>query len=346
MSAGRKALKGIGIVLLTVLAVVVFAVLSLFVLRGFANLERVSYDGNNASGNPYIVDDTLVAAHRAGRKLAPENTLAAFSRCFDLMEQQGYSIDTLEFDLQLTKDGYLVLLHDDTLDRTSNCRDLDGWGKNSKVKDHTLAELKTLEMWHDYDGTDFDKSQARICTLDEVFDYVIHTKGYTHMSYIIEIKDSGSLGEKAMDKLYETMVGYGVLDQVVVGTFQDNVTKYIDKEYADKGVIRSASIKEVLAFYFAFCFNVDLSKKDLGYRVLQIPSSQFVVVDLGKKPFIDYAHHYGIAVQYWTINKDKEMKRLMDNGADMIISDYPDKVNQVAKEQAAQADLPLFAVAN
>ena len=149
-----------------------------------------------------------------------------------------------------------------------------------------------------------------------------------------------------MDKLYETMVDYGVLDQVVVGTFQDNVTKYIDKEYADKGVIRSASIKEVLAFYFAFCFNVDMSKKDLGYRVLQIPSSQFVVVDLGKKAFIDYAHHYGIAVQYWTINKEKEMKRLMDNGADMIISDYPDKVNQVAKEQAAQANLPLFAVAN
>ncbi|MBO4535167.1 MAG: hypothetical protein J5755_04455 [Clostridia bacterium] len=335
MSAGRKALKGIGITLLVLLAIVVFAVLCLFALRGAANIERVSYDGTNPTGNPYIVNSTMISAHRAGRKLAPENTLAAFSRCFALMEEQHYTIDTLEFDLQMTSDGELVLLHDDTLDRTSNCRDLEGWGKKSKVKDHTLAELKTLEMWHDYDGNDFLESEARICTLQEVFDYVIDTKGYTDMTYIIEIKDDGKLGEQAMDKLYEIMAHYGVVNQVVVGTFNDNVTKYIDKEYASKGVIRSASIKEVLAFYFSFCFKLDVSKQNLGYRVLQIPSDQYVVFDLGKKAIIDYAHHYGIALQYWTINEEKEMKRLMENGADMIMSDYPDRVNKVALELAA-----------
>ena len=335
MSAGRKALKGICITLLVLLAVVVFAALCLFVLRGFANLERVSYDGTNSTGNPYIVNDTMISAHRAGRKLAPENTLAAFSKCFALMEGQGYTIDTLEFDLQMTKDGELVLLHDDTLDRTSNCRDLAGWGKKSKVKDHTLAELKTLEMWHDYDGIDFLESEARICTLQEVFDYVIDTKGYTDMTYIIEIKDSGKLGEQAMDKLYDIMVQYGVVNQVIVGTFNDNVTKYIDKEYTDRGVIRSASIAEVLKFYFSFCFKLDLSKQDLGYRVLQIPSKQYVLFDLGKKSIIDYAHHYGIATQFWTINDEKEIKRLMQNGADMIMSDYPDRVNKVALELAA-----------
>lgn len=335
MSAGKKVLKGIGIFLLVVLIVVVFAGLSLFVLRGFANIKRVDYDGSNPSGNPYIVETTMISAHRAGRKLAPENTLAAFSRCFALMEEQGYTIDTLEFDLQMTKDGKLVLLHDDTLDRTSNCVDLEGWGKNSKVKDHSLAELKTLEMWHDYDGNDFLPEEARICTLEEVFDYVINEKGYTDMSFIIEIKDDGALGERAMDELYRIMAERNVVKQVVVGTFNANVTKYIDTNYATKGVIRSASIMEVLAFYFSFCFNVDLSKKDIGYKVLQIPADQYVVFDLGKKPIIDYAHHYGIAVQYWTINEEEKIRTLMENGADMIISDYPDRVNKVAQALAA-----------
>ena len=49
-----------------------------------------------------------------------------------------------------------------------------------------LEELKTLEMWHDYDGTDFEEGKARICTLEEVFDYVITEKGHVDMRYIIE----------------------------------------------------------------------------------------------------------------------------------------------------------------
>ncbi len=326
----KKFLKITGIVLLSVIALAVLLVLVMFLLRGLSNIARVDEKDIMPSDNPYIVEGTLISAHRAGRKLAPENTIAAFSRCFALMEENNYEIDTLEFDLQLTSDGYLVLLHDGTLDRTSNCTSLEGFGKDSKVIDHTLAELKTLEMWHDYDGDDFSREEARICTLQEVFDYVLLTKGYADMSFIIEIKDGGETGEKAMDELYRVMTVYDVVEQVVVGTFQDNVTLYIDAKYTDKGVIRSASIKEVLSFYFAFTFNTNLSEKGVGYKVLQIPTDDYVLFDFGKKSIIDYAHCHGIAVQFWTINDAKEIKELMEIGADTIMTDYPDVANQVA----------------
>ena len=325
----KKGLKIFLVVFGAIFGLIILALIFLFALRGFANISRVDKKDILPSDNPYILEnDTYISAHRAGRKLAPENTISAFSRCFSLMESKGYAVDILEFDLQLTKDGYLVLLHDDTLDRTSNCEEVEGFGKDSKVVDHTLAELQTLEMWHDYDGDDFDKAEARICTVTEVFDYVI-AKGYTDMKYVVEIKDSGENGERATDILYSTLVQYNLLDKTIVGTFNDNVTKYIDKVYTQKGMIRSASIMEVLKFYFDFSFNVDLTDKLPAFRVLQIPTDDYVIIDFGKEAFIDYAHKYGVAVQYWTINDADEMEALIKMGADTVMTDYPDVANEV-----------------
>ena len=278
-------------VVAVIVAIPILAMTFMFALRGFANIPRVKESEIPASNNAYIVSETLMSAHRAGRKTAPENTMAAFSKCIDIMETEGYVIDILEFDLQLTKDERLVLLHDDTLDRTSNCEEVEGFGKDSKVIDHTLEELKTLEMWHDYDGTDFEEGKA-----------------------------------------YEIMVNYDVLDKVIVGTFQKNVTAYIDKEYSSRGVTRSASIMEVVEFYFAFCFNADLAKKNVGYSVLQIPTDAYIFVDLGKKSVIDYAHKYGIAVQFWTINDPEEIEQLIRDGADAIMTDYPDTACAIAEK--------------
>ena len=318
-------------VLISILAVVVFAVSFLFILRGAANIARVDADAIPPSDNVHIVAESLISAHRAGRRLAPENTIAAFARCFDLMEQEGYTIDNLEFDLQLTKDEHLVLLHDDTLDRTSNCEDLPAFGRRSRVADHTLAELRTLEMWHDYDGTGFNPDEARICTLEEVFDYIAG-RGYTQMRYTIEIKDSDERGQRATDKLYQILLSRGLLESTIVGTFNGDVTQYIDEKYCPLGMVRSASIAEVVDLYFDFCFNVDLSDDLPAYRVLQIPTDDYVLFDFGKQSFIDYVHYYGIAVQFWTVNDQDKIERLMRMGADSIITDYPDRANQAKQK--------------
>lgn len=152
----------------------------------------------------------------------------------------------------------------------------------------------------------------------------IRTKGDLH--YIIEIKDGGDRGKKATDLLHQTLIDLDLIDRVVVGTFKMDITRYMDEAYDD--FTRSAGMDEVFAFYFDFLYNVDLNKKDLGFEVMQIP---YVIagVNLGTQAFIDYAHHYGIALQYWTINEREDIIRLIDRGADCIITDNPELCDEI-----------------
>lgn len=344
----NKHIKGLIIALIVLAAIGVLlasAALSTYIPRGY----RPDYASAAVADNPHIVYDgttnadgtykTLVCAHRAGRTLAPENTIAAFAKCFDNMAEFGYAFDTLEFDLHLTKDGYLILLHDDTLDRTSDCTQKGE--KKVYPKDKTLAELKTYNMgynfqdpeqpgtypYRDLSDAELDAAHCRICTLEEVLDYInARLAAGQKMNYIIEIKDDGERGKEATDKLYRTMLDYDILDKVIVGTFHQTITGYIDEAYHNrtdgKNIIRSASIKEVLGFYVSMILNLDLGKQNVGYSVLQIPYRDFVI-NLGKPAIIEYAHAFGIAVQYWTINNAADMQYLAEAGADTIMTDDP-----------------------
>ena len=85
------------------------------------------------------------------------------------------------------------------------------------------------------------------------------------MYYIIEIKDEGELGNKAMDLLYKELVYFDIVDKVIVGTFNKSVSDYIDMKYPM--ITRSAGIAEVLEFYYCSIFNVDLSKRILNISI-------------------------------------------------------------------------------
>lgn len=296
------------------------------VSSGIPRVEDItSYNGDN----PYIVFDerTQISAHRAGGDLAPEETMAAFKLC---MTATDYVVDIVEFDLHLTADDKLVLLHDHELDRTSDSERV--FGKSGvKVSDKTLAELKQLNMGANFkdpygrypyrglDNSDPLLDDVRILSLNEVIEYLQSVRG-NDLQYIIEIKDGDDRGRRSMDILYETMVRYEILDNTIVGTFKGEISKYIDEKYPD--VVRSAGIAEVLDFYYAYLYNVDLSKRNVKYSVLQIPYKDFVI-NLGKPSIIDYAHKYDIAVQYWTINDATQIRELQQAGADAIMTDNP-----------------------
>jgi glycerophosphoryl diester phosphodiesterase len=193
--------------------------------------------------------------------------------------------------------------------------------------------------YRDLSDAELDAAYCRICTLKEVLDFVnLHLDGRP-MNYIIEIKDSGDRGKTATDILYKTMLEYDILDKVIVGTFNQDITAYIDEVYQNradgKNIIRSASISEVLSFYFSMMFNVDLSKQNIGYSVLQIPYRDFVI-NLGKPAIIEYAHSFGIAVQYWTINKEEDMRYLAESGADTIMTDNPVLLYRTIKTPAKE----------
>lgn len=329
--AKRIALPIVGVLLF----VFVLNMLILPLTGGYNRVNPVTeYNGDNQ----YITlggDDIMLSAHRAGGGLAPEETLAAFELCM-----ASTNVDIVEFDLHLTSDGHLALMHDHEVDRTSDGPIVFG-KKGVKIQDKTLKELKELNFGYNFQdpktnkytyrnkGVNLDK--VRILTLDEILTYLEKERPGKTLNYIIEIKDKGSVGKRAMDELYKAMKKHDILDRTIVGTFNGDISDYIDKTYSDKGVKRSAGILEVLNFYFAFLWGVKQNPDKLGYDVLQIPMGLDGFYDFSTKAFIDYAHSLGIAVQYWTINEAEDMEKLQANGADAIMTDDPELAQEVLR---------------
>lgn len=317
-------------------ALILVFMLNIIILPLTGSYQRVNFAGEDNHGNQYIKfggNNTMISAHRAGGDLEPEETMAAFKLCM-----QAEYVDILEFDLHLTKDGYLVLMHDHEVDRTSNGPKVFG-KKGVKIQDKTLEELKQLNFGYNFKDEDgnykyreegADLTDVRILALDEILTYLEGNdeKGIEgvrpdgDLNYIIEIKDNGAVGKKAMDMLYAAMKKYDIIDRTIVGTFQGDITKYIDDKYSDE-VKRSAGILEVLNFYYAFLWGVKQNPDKLGYDVLQIPMGLNGFFDFSTVAFIDYAHSLGIAVQYWTINNREDIIKLAHNGADAIMTDNP-----------------------
>ena len=187
-----------------------------------------SYDTNN----PFITGSTQISAHRSGGGIAPEETLMAFRNC---VENPEISIDVLEFDLHITADEQLVLLHDDTLDRTSDSVEVFG-ETDVRPENKTLAELKLLNMGAKfidsdgnmpYSGLEVVPDALRILSLPEVLDYLT---GVGEFHYIIEVKNDGELGRRAVDILYDELATRGLLERTAFGTFSDEIAAYVKRE--------------------------------------------------------------------------------------------------------------------
>ncbi len=282
--------------------------------------------------NSYITEkNALVSAHRSGKDIAPENTMAAFQHC---IETEDFNVDIYEFDLHITADGKLILLHDDTLDRTTNSAE--HFGKEGvKPSEKTYEELRELNFGENFENAQGEypyrslrgediPDELRAVLLEDVLDYLEGNGGF---QYIIEIKDSGENGKRACDELYRILKEKDLLEDVVFGTFNPEVTAYADENYPD--MLRSASISEVLSFYLLASYGIDVDNDFFKYEALQIPTGYAPVLYLDTARIINYAHRHNIAVQYWTINEAEEVEHLNSIGADCIMSDSPDMAYDV-----------------
>lgn len=314
---------------MTILAViaVIYALLIIHA-RWRSNPSRIkTYD----TDNPFIVSNSLIVGHRMGGGDAPEESLMALEMCLD-----GDNVpDILEMDLHITKDNRLVLLHDDTLDRTTDS--LYVFGKEGlRPEELTLEELKKLNIgvsfvdkdgntpYRDLHGDDVPDS-IRILTLEEFLDY---SKARGNFSYIIEIKNGGDDGKRALDILYSTLKERNLLERVIFGTFKNEITEYASSSYPD--LIRSASIKEVVEFYIAAL----LGKKNYEppVKVLQVFYGEKYFkfgINLATARVINYAHSHNMAIQYWTVNEERDMEYLFSVGADGVMTDYVEKAFEV-----------------
>ena len=319
----RKAKKALIIALCIILALAILAGTLFWAVTRDTKAKPI--ETANAANNLITpLGTTMLSGHRAGGGIAPENTMAALKNC---VENGAYALDVFEFDIHLTSDDIPILLHDSTLDRTSNAVEHFGY-EGVRPENHTLAELKALNMGAKFktdDGTspyadlasDEVPEDLRITTLDEALSY-LESSGNYH--YIIEVKNAGERGYKAADILYETLVKYGCLERTVVGTFHNEITAYVDETYPD--LPRSAGFNEAIRFYLYAFFNLPAKKGTFPFVALQIPTDDYTV-NLGTSRVINYAHKLDIAVQYWTINDPEEMAKLQAIGADCIMTDVP-----------------------
>ena len=325
-----KRIAGAIVKILAVILAIAVVVIVIPSLIGKVSAGKTADESNIT--NPYITGDkALVSAHRSGKDIAPENTMAAFQYC---IENENFNVDIYEFDLHITKDGKLILLHDSTLDRTTNSLEVFG-EEEVKPSEKNYEELRQLNFGENFETPEGEfpykglkaeeiPDDLRAVLLEDVLDYIESNGKY---DYIIEIKDSGDLGFKATDELYRVLNERSLLERVIVGTFNGEVTEYIDENYPD--MMRSSGIGETAVFYFAAAFGIDLNDDFYKFEALQIPYHGYYVFNLGSERLINYAHRHNIAVQYWTVNDEEDVEELNSKGADCIMSDAPDMAYEV-----------------
>ena len=253
----------------------------------------------------------LVFAHQGGAWLRPANTLAAFHRAVEL------GADVIDTDLRMTRDGVLVLLHDARVEAST-----DGAGA---VAELNLAQIKRLDAGYRFstDGgatTPWRGKGLEVPTLDEAL------AAFPDRRFGIEIKDGEPL---AMARsLCATLRRHNAALQVLASSFSQ---AHIDALRAScPEVATSASATETRNFYLLNALGL-AALASPAYQSLQVPP-RFGALTMASAGFLAGAHARGIAVQYWTVNDEADLRTLIRLGADGINSDTPDRVLGLLKQ--------------
>ena len=231
-----------------------------------------------------------IFAHRGASGYAPENTLEAFALAAD-MGAHG-----VELDVHICRSGELVVTHDEWVNRVS---DGTGW-----VKDLTLAELKALR----FNRTHPEYENARIPTLEEVFQLLKPTG----LEINIELKNSMIDYPELEKRSLEAARQAGMVDRVIFSSFNHYSMQRMKALCPEVrcGLLYDATLVRPWAYAVA-----------LGMDAIH-PMFTEVVVPGGE---CAAAHRAGIAVHTWTVNEEEHMRRVLAEGADILITNYPDK---------------------
>jgi len=236
------------------------------------------------------VKQPAIIAHRGMVHEAPEHTLAGFSLA------AAFDPDALEFDLQLSRDGRLVVCHDLKVDRTT-----DGRGR---VCDLTLDELKKLDAGSWF-GPEF--AGERMPTLEEVLSLLART-GWDGTIYL-ELKTVRYDYPGIEEALAATLLEFGVAERTVVNSF--NHHSLVRMHAALPGIRTTCVDGSRMVRPWAYVQSIGSA----GYA----PHASAIDQEL-----VDECHRAGIFVIAWTVDDAKEMLRLARLGVDGIITNRPD----------------------
>ena len=242
----------------------------------------------------------LVGAHRGGASYAPENTLTAFE------EGIRRGADMLELDIHLSREGEVVVIHDHTVDRTTNGR--------GYVHELTVPELKRLDA-----GTWFDPRFAgeRIPTLREVIAFVDRRVPLT-----IELKGVPRTADALSDAMVDLLEEMGMTDGVLVIAFDHEQTRRVKE--------RNPAIKAAINYSGRLVDPIHAGRAAHA----DILNQSWLYCD---RAFCQMAHAHGFAVQCFAPSPAAAWD-LARNGVDIMDTDEPDLIVAATRRDAARPE--------
>ena len=233
--------------------------------------------------------DTRILAHRGASFYAPENTMPSF----ELALEQG--ADGLELDVHLSKDGELVVMHDERVDRTTNAKGF--------IKDYTLEELKSFDASYGKSGYE----NARIPTLREVYSMLSRSDKIVNVEIKTDIMDYPGI----VDKLLSMEDEMGMNGKIIYSSFN---------HYTVYELLMKRPEARIGLLYLSIFANPWTYAKSMGACALH---PHFITIS--KTP--DMAGEcaaLGIETNVWTVDEPEWMERLQKMGVTSIITDKPD----------------------
>ncbi|MEN6481864.1 MAG: glycerophosphodiester phosphodiesterase family protein [Anaerolineaceae bacterium] len=267
----------------------------------------------------------LNIAHRGARSLAPENTLLAAQKGFDS------GADLWELDVAMSYDGEIVVIHDDTLGRTSNAREVYPKLMPWNVHTFTFAELRRLDMGSWFVETDpFKQIQAGavstaelekmkavpIPTLREALEF---TRAH-HWHVNVEIKDlTGLPGDREIvENVVALIEELDMRDRVIISSF--NHSYIVRSKAADPQIITAALVESAAPDPIALLLETGAQAYNPSLKAIN---------DFNQ---IREIREAGFDVYVWTVNDEDTMRKLIDAGVSGIFTDFPQLLNKVLAE--------------
>lgn len=236
---------------------------------------------------------TLIFAHRGSAGTHPENTMLAFK------EAARVGADGIELDVQLSKDGEVVIIHDEKLNRTT--------GASGFVKNKTLKELQTLNAASTFKGK---VSKERIPTLEEMLIWM-HTN---HLFCNIELKNTFFLYPGLEEKVIRLVRAYEMEERIVISSFNHYSLVYCHQLAPE---IETAPLYRD-GLYMPWVYARAIGGSAIHPSIRSAP--EFIIQSSMKA---------GIRVRPYTINNEVDMKRLYSLGCSAIITDFPEQARKV-----------------
>ena len=251
----------------------------------------------------------MAIAHRGGAKLRPENTLVAFAHALSI------GVDAIECDVRLSKDAQPVVIHDETLDRTTNC--------SGPVSAFTAEELAHIDAGHHFGPAEGFPFRVRGVGVPRLADVLALS---AEVPIIVEIKGEDAA---AVGPVVDAIAAAGAAGRVVIAGFSHAVLSAVRRRAP--GLVTSASQTEVIsALRWSYVW---WAPRQPAFQLVQAPL-QLRGRRVLSRSLVRALRRAGLPVQAWIVDEIDDMQRVLDWGVTGLITDRPDRALTVIRERA------------